>query len=141
MWDEVGARVEQHREAFGITDSRNLLGRRPQWHDGAYAASHRAPTEACERLGQALGRDIGIEPMCFTGHLSPSVEQASRVDPTTIAAKRRSKPEFAHQPYSGPFIRRPFTMWSTGYEEAMREQPALQATIGRGVVKAWPEPP
>ena len=62
VWDEVGGRVDQHREAFGISDSRHLLGRRPQGHDGAYAASHRAATEACERLEQALGRDVGIEP-------------------------------------------------------------------------------
>ena len=62
LWDKVAARVEQHRAAFGITDSRHLLGRKPQWHDGAYAASHRAAIEACERLEQALGRDVGVEP-------------------------------------------------------------------------------
>ncbi len=42
LWEEAGARVEQHREAFGITDACQLLGRRPQWHDGAYTANQRA---------------------------------------------------------------------------------------------------
>ncbi len=62
LWGEGGARVDQHREAFGISDSRHLLGRRPQWHDGAYSESYRAAIEACEGLEQALGRDIGVEP-------------------------------------------------------------------------------
>ncbi len=61
LWEEAGARVDQHRTAFGVTGMSDLLGRRPQWHDGAYADSHRAAIEVCERLGQVLGRDVGIE--------------------------------------------------------------------------------
>jgi conjugative relaxase-like TrwC/TraI family protein len=61
LWDETAARIDQHRAAFGITDARHALGPEPGWHDGAYGTSHRAVTEACQRLDRSLGRDVGIE--------------------------------------------------------------------------------
>jgi hypothetical protein len=62
LWDETAARIEQHRTAFGITDTRNLLGRRPGLGEGAYATSHRVADEACQRLDRALDRSAAIEP-------------------------------------------------------------------------------
>jgi conjugative relaxase-like TrwC/TraI family protein len=61
-WDEAVARIDQHRTAFGITDTRDALGRTPRHDDGAYAASHKAATQAAERLERVLGRDLGIQP-------------------------------------------------------------------------------
>jgi len=60
-WDEAAGRANQHRVAFEITDTRYPLGPRPSWGYDAFAASHRAASQASQRLDQALGRDRGIE--------------------------------------------------------------------------------
>jgi conjugative relaxase-like TrwC/TraI family protein len=63
LWDETAARIDQHRTAFGITDTHELLGPQPGWRDrDAFATSHRAAAEACQGLDRAFGRDSGVEP-------------------------------------------------------------------------------
>ncbi|MGH9190608.1 MAG: ATP-dependent DNA helicase, partial [Acidimicrobiales bacterium] len=61
-WDEASALVDEHRSAFGITDTNSLLGSGPGYRDTAYATSCRIATAACEQLGRDLGRDLELEP-------------------------------------------------------------------------------
>jgi hypothetical protein len=62
LWDETAARIDQHRTAFSINDTRNPLGTQPARCDwSAYATSHRAAAEAWQRLDRAFGREAGIE--------------------------------------------------------------------------------
>lgn len=63
IWDEAAARIDQHRSAFGITETRDVLGRPPRHGDGAYATSHRAAADATARLERVLGRDLAIQPL------------------------------------------------------------------------------
>jgi conjugative relaxase-like TrwC/TraI family protein len=55
LWDEAAGRIEQHRTAFQVTDTRVPLGRRPGFAAGAVAISHLMAAEACQRFDRALG--------------------------------------------------------------------------------------
>ncbi|MGH9164245.1 MAG: hypothetical protein ACRDZW_01880, partial [Acidimicrobiales bacterium] len=63
LWSNAAGRLAQHRAAFP-QQSPALLGREPRMvEDDAYASSHRAATEAIERLGRNIGRHLEIEPL------------------------------------------------------------------------------
>ncbi len=63
LWDDAAARFEQHRAAFGLDDSHDLLGPRcPRWDDSAMAMNQRTVLEACDALDRGLGRALEIEP-------------------------------------------------------------------------------
>lgn len=63
VWDEAAARIDQHRYAFGITDTRNVLGSLSfQWENTAFAENRRDASNACDRLDRSLGRGREIEP-------------------------------------------------------------------------------
>ncbi len=61
LWDQAAGLIDQHRMAFGI-EGPSLLGHRPRWDDRSYATSHRAATDASERLDRALGCSLAVEP-------------------------------------------------------------------------------
>jgi hypothetical protein len=60
-WDEAAARIDQHRTAFRVTDTRELLGRH-RFDDRTFEASREAAMKASNRLERVLGRDLGIQP-------------------------------------------------------------------------------
>ncbi len=61
LWVDAVGRVSQHRVAFGQHGTRTL-GPVPRLiDDEAYAASHRAASQAIERADRALGRELEIE--------------------------------------------------------------------------------
>ena len=59
-WDEAAARIDQHRAGFGITDTRELLGRYRS-DDRAFEASREAALKASQRMERVIGRDLGIK--------------------------------------------------------------------------------
>lgn len=63
LWDVAAARIDQHREAFDISDEREILGSPCRsWDDSAFATSQRAAFTACDALDRTLGRGLAIEP-------------------------------------------------------------------------------
>ncbi|MDQ4130131.1 MAG: relaxase domain-containing protein, partial [Actinomycetota bacterium] len=63
LWDGAAARIEQHRAAFDLDDSHDLLGPRcRRWDDSALAMNQRTVLEACDALDRGLGRALEIEP-------------------------------------------------------------------------------
>jgi hypothetical protein len=61
IWDDAAARIDQHRKAFGITDTRDLLGHR-RLDDRVFHASRDAAVQASQRFERVAGRDLGIKP-------------------------------------------------------------------------------
>jgi len=61
-WDEAAARIDQHRIAFDVTDTENILGASSyRWEQSAFAESRREASKACDRLDRSLGRGREIE--------------------------------------------------------------------------------
>lgn len=63
LWDVAAARIDQHRDAFGVVDEHEVLGPRSAvWDQSAFAMSQRAALSACDALDRSLGRGLEIEP-------------------------------------------------------------------------------
>ncbi len=63
LWDEAAGRIGQHRTAFDVADTDNILGRSTTlWEDSPFTASRREASEAWDRLDRSLGRGLEIEP-------------------------------------------------------------------------------
>ena len=62
LWDEAAARIDQHRAAFDVTNSRDPLVHSGGWSDTAFNASHRAASKACDALDRTVGPVHAIEP-------------------------------------------------------------------------------